>query len=43
VAKKVSDALVDIQYVYGSPSGGKMTVVFKTADDKKILKALTKK
>jgi hypothetical protein len=42
VAKKVSDALVDINYVYVSPSGGKMTVVFKTADDKKIMKALKK-
>jgi hypothetical protein len=42
VAKKVSEADVDINYVYVSPSGGKMTVVFKTADDKKIMKALKK-
>jgi hypothetical protein len=42
VAKKVSEADVDINYVYVSPSGSKMTVVFKTADDKKILKALKK-
>jgi len=42
VAKKVSDADVDISYVYVSPSRGMMTVVFKTADDKKILKALKK-
>jgi hypothetical protein len=42
VAKKVSEADVDINYVYVSPSGGKMTVVFKTADDKKVLKALNK-
>jgi len=33
---------VDIDYVYGSPVQGKMTVIFKTADDKKALKALTK-
>jgi len=42
VAKKVSEADVDINYVYGSPTRGKMTVVFKTADDRKILKALKK-
>jgi hypothetical protein len=42
VAKKVSDSGVDISYVYGSPSKSRMTVVFKTADDKKIMKALAK-
>jgi hypothetical protein len=42
VAKKVSEADVDINYVYVSPSGSKMTVIFKTADDNKILKALKK-
>jgi hypothetical protein len=42
VAKKVSEADVDISYVYVSPSRGNMTVVFKTADDKKIMKALKK-
>jgi len=42
VAKRISDAGVDIDYVYGSPVQGKMTVIFKTADDKKALKALTK-
>ena len=40
-AKHISDAGVDIHYVYGSPVKGKMTVIFKTADDKKALKALT--
>ena len=40
-AKQISDAGVDIHYVYGSPVKGKMTVIFKTADDKKALKALT--
>lgn len=42
VAKKVSEADVDIQYVYVSPAKGRMTVVFKTADDRKVLKALQK-
>jgi hypothetical protein len=42
VAKQISDAGVDIHYVYGSPVRGKMTVIFKTADDKKALKALNK-
>ncbi len=42
VAKKVSEADVDINYVYVSPAKGKMTVVFKTADDRKIFKALKK-
>jgi hypothetical protein len=40
-AKRISDAGVDIDYVYGSPVQGKMTVIFKTADEKKALKALT--
>jgi hypothetical protein len=41
VAKQISDAGVDIHYVYGSPVKGKMTLIFKTADDKRVLKALT--
>jgi hypothetical protein len=41
-AKQISDAGVDIHYVYGSPVRGKMTVIFKTADNKKALKALTR-
>ena len=41
VAKQISDAGVDIHYVYGSPVKGKMTLIFKTADDKRALKALT--
>ena len=41
-AKQISDAGVDIHYVYGSPVRGKMTVIFKTADDKRVLKALSK-
>jgi hypothetical protein len=42
VAKKISDADVDISYVYGSPVKPKMILIFKTADDKKVLKALAK-
>jgi hypothetical protein len=41
-AKQISDAGVDIHYVYGSPVRGKMTVIFKTADNKKAIKALNK-
>ena len=40
VAKKISDAGVDITYIYGSPVKGKMTLVLKTANDKKALKVL---
>ena len=39
-ARKISDAGIDIAYVYGSPVKNKMTLIFKTADDKKALKAL---
>ena len=39
-ARKISDAGIDIAYVYGSPVKQKMTLIFKTADDKKALKAL---
>jgi hypothetical protein len=42
VAKKISESGVDISYVYGSPAKSIMTVVLKTADDKKIMKALKK-
>ncbi|MEJ2167112.1 MAG: ACT domain-containing protein [Desulfobacterales bacterium] len=39
-ARKISDAGIDIACVYGSPVKQKMTLIFKTADDKKALKAL---
>ena len=42
VAKKISDAGIDIFYVYGSPVKAKMTLILKTADDKKAVKALRK-
>jgi len=40
VAKKISDAGIDITYIYGSPAKGKMMIVLKTANDKKALKVL---
>lgn len=42
VAKKISDAGIDINYIYGSPVKGKMTLVLKTANDKKALKVLNR-
>ena len=42
VAKKISDAGIDVHYVYGSPARGKMTIIFKTADDKKAIRLLNK-
>jgi hypothetical protein len=42
VAKKISDAGIDIHYVYGSPSRGRMTVIFKTEDDRKTVRILNK-
>jgi hypothetical protein len=40
VAKKISAAGIDITFIYGSPVKGKMTLVLKTANDKKALKVL---
>jgi hypothetical protein len=42
VAKKISDAGLDISYVYGSPVKSRMTLILKTVDDKKALKVLNK-
>jgi hypothetical protein len=42
VAKKISDAGLDIFYVYASPGKSKTTLILKTADDKKALKVLNK-
>ena len=42
VAKKISDAGIDITYIYGSPVKGKMTVILTTANDNKALKVLNK-
>jgi hypothetical protein len=41
-AKQISDAGIDVQYIYGSPVKGKMTVIVKTANDKRAIKALNK-
>jgi len=42
VAKKISDAGIDVHYIYGSPARGKMTIIFKTADDRKAIRLLNK-
>ena len=42
VAQKISDAGIDILYIYGSPVKGKMTLILKTSNDKKALKVLNK-
>ena len=42
VAKIISDAGIDISYIYGSPVKQKMTLIVKTANDKKVLSALAK-
>ena len=35
VAKKISDAGIDTSYIYGSPVKQRMTIICKTANDKK--------
>ena len=40
--KKIAFAGIDIYYLYGSPAKGKMTLIVKTENDKKALKALAK-
>jgi hypothetical protein len=42
VAQKISDAGIDISYIYGSPVKSKMTLIVKTADDKRALKVLAR-
>lgn len=42
VVKKISDAGIDINYIYGSPVKGKMTLILKTVNDKKALTVLKK-
>ena len=41
-AKKIATAGIDIYYLYGSPAKGKMTLIFKTENDTRALKALAK-
>ncbi len=41
VSRKISDAGIDVQYIYGSPGKGRTAVlVFKTDNDRKAMKAL---
>ncbi|MBI5025616.1 MAG: ACT domain-containing protein [Nitrospirae bacterium] len=43
VAKRIADAGININYMYGTTSTGKSsTGVFKTADDKKAIKVINK-
>ncbi len=43
VAKKIADAVIDINYMYGTAGTGKSSIcVFKTADDKKAIKVINK-
>jgi hypothetical protein len=40
--KQIATNGIDIYYLYGTPAKGKMTIIFKTENDKKALKALAK-
>ncbi len=43
-AKRIADAGVNINYMYGTASGAKASIcIFKTADDKKTIKVINKK
>ncbi|HSB07570.1 MAG TPA: hypothetical protein VLK23_20515 [Thermodesulfobacteriota bacterium] len=43
VAKKLADAGIDVEYMYATAGAGKTaTCVFKTADDKKTIKVISK-
>lgn len=42
VAKKISDAGLDIVYVYGSPVQRRMTLILKTENDRKALAVLNR-
>jgi len=43
VAKKIADAGVDINYMYGAAVAGKSSIcIFKTANDNKAIKAINK-
>lgn len=43
VAKKIADAGIDINYMYGTAGTGKSSIcIFKTADDKKAIKVINK-
>ena len=43
VAKKIGDAGIDIEYMYATAGAGKTaTCIFRTADDKKAIRAINK-
>jgi len=43
VAKRIADAGININYIYGTAGAGRLsTCVFKTADDKKAIKVINK-
>lgn len=42
VAKRISDAGIDILYIFGSPIRGKMTLIAKTGNDRKALRILNR-
>jgi len=43
VAKKIADAGINIEYVYGTTSSGRTsTCIFKTADNKKAIRVINK-
>lgn len=43
VAKRIADAGININYMYGTTAAGKSsTCIFSTADDKKAIKAINK-
>jgi len=44
VAKKIADAGINIDYMYGTAGPGKTSfIIFKTADDKQAIKLINKK
>lgn len=43
VAKRITDAGIDIEYMYGTARGGKTAAcIFKTSDDQKAIKVINK-
>ncbi|MFN3479171.1 MAG: ACT domain-containing protein [Thermodesulfovibrionales bacterium] len=43
VAKRIADAGINIEYIYGTTSAGKTsTCIFKTADNKKVIRVINK-
>ena len=40
IARKISDANIDITFIYGSPVQEKMTLICRTADEEKAMQAL---